>query len=487
MLSINKPLLLRITVILTWVILIILMLDRDVFVPSMQTRTAEVMEASRGKSFTGVYFKNQRIGYVKQQIEPTAGSDLQLVQEAFLRLNIMEEEHPVRLLIRATLSDQMVLKDFTFRLTSPFYEMNARGKVSGSLIRFTLNTGKDEINDEIKLPKPPFLPTHQRAYLLNQGLQKGDKIRIPLFDPISLSGKESLLEYRGREKILIKGRIHNLHHFIETFSGIRINSWLNDEGRVVKEESPAGFVFLAEPEFKATDIPGKGREILSSVSIPLSGKLPKAGNSTTYRITMPEETGHLRIDDQRQQWHEDRLTISFETIPPADAAACAGAGMAEFLAPTPYIQATHPEIRALSKEITQNASTDQQKIIHIATWVHDKLNKRPVIGIPDALSTLRARQGDCNEHAALFAALARSTGIPTKVVAGVTLLDRNFFYHAWNEVCVGSTWLSVDTTVNQLPTDRSHIKFVEGEVMEMMQIGALIGKLAIQVLPEDRR
>lgn len=51
------------------------------------------------------------------------------------------------------------------------------------------------------------------------------------------------------------------------------------------------------------------------------------------------------------------------------------------------------------------------------------LKKRPVLGIPDALTTLEGGRGDCNEHAALFAALARSVGIPCRIVAGVT-------YHA---------------------------------------------------------
>ena len=113
------------------------------------------------------------------------------------------------------------------------------------------------------------------------------------------------------------------------------------------------------------------------------------------------------------------------------------------------------------------------------------MEKKPVLSIPDALSTLRTKVGDCNEHAALFAALARSVSIPARVVAGVTYHEGMFYYHAWNEVCLNGEWISLDTTKNQLPADLTHIKFVQGETNEQIKIGALLGKLKIEVLGES--
>ena len=102
-------------------------------------------------------------------------------------------------------------------------------------------------------------------------------------------------------------------------------------------------------------------------------------------------------------------------------------------------------------------------------------------GIPDALTTLNTRMGDCNEHAALFAALARNAAIPTRIAAGVTFHEGAFYYHAWNEVCLADMWYTVDTTKNQFPADLSHIKFVEGETSEQVKISALLGKLKIEI------
>ena len=60
-----------------------------------------------------------------------------------------------------------------------------------------------------------------------------------------------------------------------------------------------------------------------------------------------------------------------------------------------------------------------------------------------------------------------------------------FYYHAWNEVCINGEWISLDTTMNQLPADVTHIKFVQGETNEQMKIGSLIGNLKIEILVDN--
>ena len=70
-------------------------------------------------------------------------------------------------------------------------------------------------------------------------------------------------------------------------------------------------------------------------------------------------------------------------------------------------------------------------------WIEKNIKKRPVLSLPDALSTLENRMGDCNEHAVLFAAMARAVYIPAKIEAGVVYLNGRFYYHAWNLVNLG--------------------------------------------------
>lgn len=473
----------RITFLMVWVILFGLLLQRDYFVRTLDIREAQVLKRDKEESFMGIYFKNERIGYVKNRLIKEKDGAMTLFQNAFLLLKIIDQNHPVRMSIQASLTRDSRLKDFSLHLSSPFYKMAAQGKVLDNEVRFTMSTGKEEISDTIRLNRPPILSTNMRGYLLKQGLEKGEKFKVPYFDPVSLSAKDSLMEYRGLKKILIRGRIYRLHHFIETFSGIRINFYLDEQGKVIKEESPAGFVFISEPEFKATDIPESGPEILSSVSVPLTGEMPdlEGLKSIGYRLTMPEET-EFDLNKDRQTFNNNILTIILESLPAENSAPCIG--QEDELESTVYIQAKAVPISDLSRSITRDAENGIDKVRLLAEWVYSNIEKRPVLSIPDALTTLHTKVGDCNEHAALFAALARSASIPARIVAGVTFHNGAFFYHAWNEVCLDGKWISLDTTKNQIPADITHIKFVEGETREQVKIGALLGMLKIEVVKQ---
>ncbi len=77
--------------------------------------------------------------------------------------------------------------------------------------------------------------------------------------------------------------------------------------------------------------------------------------------------------------------------------------------------------------------------------------------VPDPDTTLSEQEGICFDYAALFAALLRSQGIPTRLVMGY--VQPSGVYHAWNEVYItdigwvnmqiyfdGSGWKLADTT-----------------------------------------
>lgn len=471
---------LRIMVVVVTLMLFGHLLSRDYFVESLQVREQEVLARSSGTSFLGVYFQKERIGYVKNFFSVLDDGTLSLEQEAFLKLNILGENHPVRMNGSAILSKTYLLQSFTFQIEAPFYTSNIKGRVEDTNIQLTISTGKDEIHDVIKLKSPPFFTTNRRAYLLQDNLAVGQKVKVPYFDPISLAGQDTIVEYKGREKILINGRVFNLHKFEEVFSGVRVKSWLNDKGEVIKEESPAGFVFLAEPEFKAKNITTTGSEILSAVSVPVEGEINNL-ESLKYLslgIELPDPE-LFELSGDRQSFNGKVLTISKEIIN-EEAPLCFVTP--EELAPTAYVQAQHPMIKEIVSQLIAKESSGLVKVRTLANWVYENIEKRPVLGIPDAVNVLVSRKGDCNEHAALFAALARNAGIPTRIVAGVVCHQGAFYYHAWNEICSGERWISLDTTKNQFPADVSHVKFIEGEIAEQVKIGALLGRLKITII-----
>jgi len=469
-----------------WFLLLGVLLHRDFFVRTLDTREVMALERDKRVEYQSIYFKDDKIGYVENQFLPQDDQTLRIKQQARMQLMISGQNHPVELDLDALLGSQSDLISFEFSFTSPFYRMRADGTVNGETVTFELDTGNNVVRDQVVLDGPPRLSTSRRSYLLSQDIGEGEKLKIPWFDPFSLTGKESVIEYRGKEKVLINDRVYNLHRFTENFGGARLNSWLDDDGLVIKEESPAGFVFIKEPEFKAKSMATseEGRsDLLASVAVKVTGEMFDLATKTDarYRIELPEEI-EFALDSGRQSFDDQILRVVKEDLSSLGSEPGICAEAQEQLLASPYIQAGAPEIIEQSQALTRDQTDDLEKVKTLAEWVYTNLEKRPVIGIPDALTTLKAGIGDCNEHASLFAALSRAAGIPTTIAVGVVYHKQAFYYHAWNEVCVGGQWISLDTTTNQLPADLSHLKFIEGELQEQIKIGALINNLQIEPL-----
>jgi len=474
----------KISVISAWFLLLAILLGRSLFIREIDQHEVQVIEEAQQERFYGVWFKNRRIGYVAETLKPE-NTEVFLTQKAHLLLNVLNTTQPVDMDLAARLNRQLVLKDFNFHFTSPFYSMQAKGYAEGNTVHFTLDTGSSVITDTVTLTGPPLLSVNDRGYLLRQLTGSGQKIKVPSFDPFSLSGREAVVTYHGREKILIRKRVRQLHHFSESFSGMRVNFWLDEQGRTVKEESPAGFQFIAEPEFRAKDVVSSGNELLSAVAIPLQGNLPgPQAARVTYVLSLPRDVV-FDLQGGRQNLSGDRLTITLEKAPVSGGQGSDGCGSPEFMQSSRFVQADNQEIRKTALSIAGNAKDQAEQVRLLVEWVYTTLEKRPVLGLPDALTTLRTKQGDCNEHASLFAALARSLAIPTAIAVGVTLQNNAFYYHAWNEVCLNGEWYSLDTTTNQLPADLYHIRFGRGDLDQYLQIGSLLGNLNITIAPQE--
>jgi len=478
--------LLKASLIIIWFLLMGLLLHRDLFVRTLDTREVMALEQDRRVEYQSIYFKDEKIGFVENQFLPQDDQTFRIKQLARMELMISGQNHPVELDLDALLGNQSDLLSFEFSFSSPFYRMRANGTVDGETVSFELDTGNNVVTDRIVLDGPPRLSTSRRSYLLSQDIEEGEKFKIPWFDPFSLTGKESVIEYRGKEKVLINDRVYNLHRFTENFGGARLNSWLDDDGTVIKEESPAGFVFIKEPEFKAKSMAAgdEGRsDLLASVAVEVTGEMFELTSKTEarYRIRLPEDID-FALNSGRQSFADQILRVVKEDLSSLDSGPGICTAAEEQLLASPYIQAGAPEIIEQSLALTSAHTDDLEKVKALADWVYTNIDKRPVIGIPDALTTLKTGIGDCNEHASLFAALSRAAGIPTTIAVGVVYHKQAFYYHAWNEVCVGGQWISLDTTTNQLPADLSHLKFIEGELQEQIKIGALINNLQIEPL-----
>jgi len=141
--------------------------------------------------------------------------------------------------------------------------------------------------------------------------------------------------------------------------------------------------------------------------------------------------------------------------------------------------ANHPHIGIVGSE-----GDPAQNAARLTRWVNRNLTQVPTATVPSAREVLRSRRGDCNEHAVLLTALARAVGIPARVVAGAVYLEDGFYYHAWSELWVGR-WLSADAVLDQIPTDATHVKLIEGGPERHLQLAEVIGRLSFATMEGD--
>jgi transglutaminase-like putative cysteine protease len=123
----------------------------------------------------------------------------------------------------------------------------------------------------------------------------------------------------------------------------------------------------------------------------------------------------------------------------------------------------------------------------LTRYVNALLDKKPTVSLPSALDVLRTKVGDCNEHTALYVAMARSIGLPARIAVGLVYVHGAFYYHAWPEVYLREgadrgLWLPVDPTFNQFPADATHLRLTRGGLEKQAVILPLLGRLKITVL-----
>jgi transglutaminase-like putative cysteine protease len=214
------------------------------------------------------------------------------------------------------------------------------------------------------------------------------------------------------------------------------------------------------------------------------------------RIAEPRDVRRLRVrltgaslsgpDVQGvgQSVHNDVVDIvDPQTLGPGPA----DPGAAAYLAPEAFLESDDPAVLAEARAAVRGVDGAHARAERLTRHVNGILDKKPTVSLPSAREVLRTKIGDCNEHTALYVAMARALGIPSRIAVGLTFVRGAFYYHAWPEVYIDTGgrrgyWLPVDPTLNQFPADATHLRLARGGLDRQAAILPLIGHMKIDVL-----
>lgn len=90
-------------------------------------------------------------------------------------------------------------------------------------------------------------------------------------------------------------------------------------------------------------------------------------------------------------------------------------------------------------------------VSYLAGWINQTVAQTEWAGYGSSASdALANRSGDSLAHARLFAAMARTLGIPTRVCQGLLAHTGRAVHHCWAEAWINGVWIPVDTTVSRV-------------------------------------
>ena len=437
------------------------------------------------ETWMNIYQNEQKIGYVHRQILKTL-EGYKIVESVFMQINTMGMMQDLRFKTAGSLKPDLTLSSFDFELFSSLFRFKARGTLKDKILTLSMSSGA---GPEQKLNLPLKKDVHLSVGLLEilsaRELKPGDSRTFTVFDPITATERSVKILVVEEETIPVMDRQERAKKVSVEFMGVSQFAWIGKDGAALREEGPLGIrleqVDKEEALQRIALLPGT--DIAAFASIPSNRMIRSADRLTELKLTLTGVDERVLFLGGDRQSFQDRVLIVrkepvsdllFERRPLK-----ISEEMKKYLEPTPFIQSNHPEIQAKVKEII---SPDDPMMVNagkLVEWVHENLQKRPVLSVPNALEILRHRVGDCNEHAVLLMALAQAAGIPAQMEAGVVYQRGRFYYHAWNVLHFGE-WVTADATMGQFPADVTHIRLVRG-MERQVDLMRVIGRMKIDI------
>lgn len=497
-------------VLAAWIVTLAVLLTHAYVQARSMNLATDLARYGTAAEWRGVYYRGEKIGFSVSQTT-ASGDGFEVREDARLQMSLFGATQPAAVRTIAQLDGSFALRAFDFSIDPGTGPVQVIGTVSGRHVSLAIKTAGGTQNEERDLDDVPALSLNLPRRMAAEGFTPGTERRFLVFDPATLRNEPVTVAVGRREVVTLASTlpvtVGNRQVFRPTrtaipafrldmsFAGLHTTSWVTDTGEVVKEESPLGFSSVRESPDDARRLAGRG---------------PAGAALIENAAVVPKWTTRKRVDDSRDV-RRVRIRVDGLSLDTAD---MSGAGqtldgnlldirdprslgseqapldLPLYLKPEPLIESDDPAIRRAAAAAVGDAADDRSRAERLTRAVNAMLDKKATVGLPSARDVLRTRVGDCNEHTALYVAMARSLGLPARIAVGLAYTKGAFYYHAWPEIYLDAgggrgQWLPADPTFNEFPADALHIRLLRGGLDRQAAILPLIGKVKLDILDLD--
>ena len=481
-----------------WVITMAAVVNRSYLQASTANLATDLARYGSTAVWNGIYYRGEKIGFtVGQMTRSDSGFELQ--QDGRLQILLLGQDTAAAIRTTARVDNSFVLQSFDFSLdpgTGPTVisgTVQAIGDAGRHRLNLTITSSGSTRTETRELDQAPVMALNLPRILASGRLVPGSTHQWMVLDPATLHTAPLTVRVGSRAVVRTDETSIPAFPLEMEFQGLQTTSWVTDTGDVVREESPLGMITVRESAERAQRL-GVSRRIQSDL-LQSSAIVP----DMRQRIDDPRNVRRLRVrltgaplpdndmDGAGQSRSDNVIEIrharSLQAAPLEQ-------DLDRYLRPEAFIESDAPEIVAEAEQALRGlaaGSSDRARAEQLVRYVNVLIEKKPTVSLPSAREVLRTKVGDCNEHTALYVAMARAAGLPARIAVGIVYMQGAFYYHAWPEVYVRETpdrglWLPVDQTLNQFPADATHLRLARGGLDKQTAILPLLGRLEMTVL-----
>ena len=439
--------------------------------------------------WTGIMLNADKIGFTHTVIKPVPGEPghYAIHSEASLLIQVLGLAKNLQFHAEDVVNEDLTLVRFDYDYNIDGNRLQISGTQDPGTLRTTMRNAGRATEQNFQAKNPIYPASVIDLYPVVNGLKLGAQYRYQVY-----SGEtQSLLDVRqsveGYESSdLFTGKAFKVS---TSASGNNSTTWIDEAGQPLLELALSGVMMSAlegESEAKrylALAALNKRDTLIDFSLVKPDRPIPDPRHTTRLNIgiagvsTPPVASPAQRCEPANAGW-------TCEISAGADAAPPATAESGKYLSPSVTVPSDALAIRDLARNVAGAAPTQKEQTARLIAWIQANIKKVPVDSF-SALDVLQTKQAECQGHAYLYTALARSLGIPTRVVSGLVYSEqfKGFLYHSWSVSSIDGRWLAVDPTFGQTEADATHIEVAEGDsAADVLPLVEWVGKVRIRIL-----